>query len=82
MTARDGDYFGPIVNVVARASKVAAAGGIVVTAEVAHLLDPAAWSTEPAGSQELRGVGDSVPLSTAARRGRERTSAGDAARPG
>ena len=65
VTARDGDYFGPIVNVVARASKVAAPGGIVVTADVARFLDPTAWATEPLGPQELRGVKEMVHLSRA-----------------
>jgi class 3 adenylate cyclase len=62
-TARDGDYFGPLVNVVARASKLAPPGGIVVTADVARSLDPARWSTEPVGPADLRGVSDTVYLS-------------------
>jgi class 3 adenylate cyclase len=65
VTARDGDYFGPLVNVVARASKLAAPGGSVVTAEVAASLDPATWSTEPLGPAELRGVKDAVSLDRA-----------------
>ena len=68
VTARDGDYFGPVVNVVARASKLAAPGGIVVTAEVAQLLDPAQWSTEPVGLHDLRGVTEPLHLSIATRR--------------
>jgi class 3 adenylate cyclase len=70
VTARDGDYFGPIVNVVARASKLAAPGEIVVTGEVARFLDPTAWSTVPLRPQELRGVGQAVHLSRAAPKGR------------
>ena len=62
VTARDGDYFGPLVNVIARASKHAVPGGIVVTADVARFLDPATWSTETIGLQELRGVGENVSL--------------------
>jgi class 3 adenylate cyclase len=65
VTARDGDYFGPLVNVVARSSKLASPGGIVVTAEVARVLDPSSWSTEPMGPQDLRGVGERVHLSRA-----------------
>jgi adenylate cyclase len=65
VTARDGDYFGPIVNLVARASKVAAPGGIVVTADVARVLDPTAWATESLGPRELRGVKEMVHLSRA-----------------
>jgi class 3 adenylate cyclase len=75
VTARDGDYFGPVVNTVARASKLAVPGGMVVTAEVAALLDPAAWSTEPLGFRDLRGVGEPVHVSSAARRSREREPA-------
>lgn len=71
VTARDGDYFGPLVNVVARASKVAPPGGIVVTSEVAGFLDPSAWSTETIGPRDLRGVGEKVHLSRAAPRKRQ-----------
>ena len=71
VTARDGDYFGPLVNAVARASKLAEPGGIVVTAEVVRFLDPATWSTDPIGSQELRGVGENVYLSRATLLGRD-----------
>jgi adenylate cyclase len=68
VTARDGDYFGPLVNAVARASKLAEPRGIVVTTEVGRFLDPATWSTDPIAAQELRGVGDKVYLSRATRR--------------
>jgi adenylate cyclase len=66
VTARDGDYFGSVVNVVARASKFALPNGIVVTPEVARFLDPESWSTEPIGPQALRGVGERVHLSRVA----------------
>jgi class 3 adenylate cyclase len=65
VTARDGDYFGPLVNIVARSSKVAPAGGVFVTAEVARFLDPTSWSTESMGPQDLRGVRERVHLSHA-----------------
>src|SRR5262249_37559265 len=68
VTARDGDYFGPLVNVVARASKLAPPNGIVITAEAADVLDPLTWSTEAIGPQELRGVGEKVHLCRAALR--------------
>jgi adenylate cyclase len=64
-TARDGDYFGPVVNVVARAAKLAEPGGIVVTADVARSLDPAAWSIDAIGPQRLRGVSETVHLNRA-----------------
>lgn len=63
VTARDGDYFGPLVNSVARASKVADPGDIVVTAEVARTLDPVLWTVGPLGPQDLAGVAEPVHLS-------------------
>jgi class 3 adenylate cyclase len=69
VTARDGDYFGPVVNIVARATKVALAGGIVVTADVSRSLDPVVWEVETLGPRQLRGVGERVHLSRAVRRG-------------
>ena len=68
VTARDGDYFGPVVNVAARATKMAAPNGVVVTAEVARLLDPDSWLIESIGPHDLRGVGETVHLSRAAPR--------------
>ena len=68
VTARDGDYFGSLVNEVARASKFAEPpGGIVVTTEVAPSLDPETWSIDPIGAQELRGVGERMYLNRATR---------------
>jgi class 3 adenylate cyclase len=72
VTARDGDYFGPAVNLVARATKLAEPGGIVVTASAAEFLDPANWSTDAAGLHDLRGVGEPVSLRRATRRTRRR----------
>lgn len=63
VAARDGDYFGPLVNVVARASKIAEPGSVVATSEVSLTLDPALWSADPLGPTELRGVGEAVHLS-------------------
>jgi adenylate cyclase len=62
VTARDGDYVGPLVNTVARASKAADPGGIVVTEDVARALDAGRWSTDPLGPIALRGVRDAVAL--------------------
>lgn len=63
VTARDGDYFGPLVNTVARAGKIADPGGIVVTAEVERTLDPGSWEVDPVGLHALPGVADPVHLS-------------------
>jgi class 3 adenylate cyclase len=68
LTVRDGDYFGPLVNTVARATKVAAPGHVVVTAEVARLLDPWSWDVESRGPHALAGMGEPVHLSGIARR--------------
>lgn len=67
VTARDGDYFGPLVNVVARATKVAAPGAVVVTAEVSRSLDPQTWSVVPLGPRDLAGMADPVHLSVIGR---------------
>jgi class 3 adenylate cyclase len=64
VTARDGDYFGPLVNSVARATKAADPGGVVVTADVARSLDPAHWTITPMGPQSLAGVSEPVHLSS------------------
>ncbi len=69
VTARDGDYFGPVVNVVARASKVAAPGEIVVTDAVVEMLDPAQWASESVGVYDLRGVGNTTVWTVSALRG-------------
>jgi adenylate cyclase len=60
---RDGDYFGPLVNLVARAVKEAAPGAVVVTAEVRDRLagDPR-FTTGPLELHHLRGVDEPVAL--------------------
>ncbi len=52
--ARDGDYFGPVVNLAARLAKVAVPGETLATPE---LVDAAglAGCAEPAGDYELKG---------------------------
>jgi class 3 adenylate cyclase len=54
---REGDYFGPLVNLVARLVKVAEPGVVVVTAEAASAL-PAdgGWTMSEVASHALRGV--------------------------
>jgi adenylate cyclase len=68
VTVRDGDYFGPLVNTVARAAKLAPPNSVVVSADVVRLLDPVSWQVTPMGLHELRGVGESVHLSRVAAR--------------
>jgi class 3 adenylate cyclase len=62
LTARAGDYFGPTVNLVARALDQADPGQVVVTTEVATELDAGTWTLAPRGSVELRGVPHPVDL--------------------
>lgn len=62
VTPRGGDYFGEIVNVVARASKESQAGAIVVTADVAERLDASRWRIGVPRLVDLRGVPAKVEL--------------------
>jgi adenylate cyclase len=57
VTPREGDYFGPLVNLVSRLVKVAEPGAVVITADAAAALpDDGGWTTSEFASQALRGV--------------------------
>ena len=57
VTPREGDYFGPLVNLVSRLVKVAEPGAVVVTADAAATLpDDGGWRRDEIGLQSLRGV--------------------------
>jgi class 3 adenylate cyclase len=56
---RDGDVFGPVVNLAARAVKVAAAGEVVAPKAVAAA---AGIPAEPLGQHQLKGFDDDVEL--------------------
>jgi adenylate cyclase len=56
---RDGDVFGPVVNLAARAVKLAAAGEVVATPAVASA---AGIRAEALGQHELKGFDDPVEL--------------------
>jgi adenylate cyclase len=56
VTPREGDYFGPLVNVVSRLEKVASPGTVVVTEEAAAALPEGDWVVEDLGAEFLRGV--------------------------
>jgi adenylate cyclase len=65
--ARDGDYFGPLVNLVARAVKVADPGSVVLTEPVRTDLGdtPApgeSWEIAELSAHALRGIGEPVRL--------------------
>jgi class 3 adenylate cyclase len=59
VAAHDGDYFGRIVNLAARASNAAAPGEVLLDAEAAQRVPE---RTETAGAYELKGVAEPVPL--------------------
>jgi adenylate cyclase len=62
VTARDGDYFGSVVNLTSRATKVAGPETVLVTTDVARHLDPQSWSVSEARPVSLRGVSAPVEL--------------------
>jgi len=62
VTPRAGDYFGEVVNIAARASKLAKPGTIVVTAALAGELDTSNLEVGAPQSVELRGVNGPVDL--------------------
>lgn len=53
---REGDYFGPLVNLAARLVKVAAPGELVVTAETAAALPAGRWTLRALGPRAVRGL--------------------------
>jgi adenylate cyclase len=59
-TSREGDYYGPLVNLLSRLVKTGAPGEVVVTEAVARELSRSVWSLRPLEPAELRGIGDPV----------------------
>ena len=59
---REGDYFGPIVNLVARLVKLAAPGELVITEEAAATLPAGRWIVRALGPHQIRGVHHPVPI--------------------
>jgi adenylate cyclase len=60
VTPREGDYFGPLVNLVSRLVKGAPPGAIVVTAEAAEALSGGSWALEELEPLTVRGLGQPV----------------------
>jgi adenylate cyclase len=60
-TPREGDYFGPMVNLLSRLVKTAAPGELVVTEAVVNVLSPEEWSLRPLEPTLVRGVERLVP---------------------
>ena len=59
-TPREGDYFGPLVNLLARLVKVGGPGEVVATEAAAGDLDPDRWSLTGRAPASLRGIDDPV----------------------
>ena len=59
VAVHDGDYYGQVVNLAARASNAAGAGEVLVDAEAARLLPD---RSAPAGDFDLKGFPEPVPL--------------------
>ncbi len=56
VSSREGDYFGPLVNQVARMVKAAEPGELAVTADAADELPPERWEVRQRDPVALRGV--------------------------
>jgi adenylate cyclase len=59
-TPREGDYFGPLVNLLSRLVKTGAPGQVVVTEAVANDLSPDTWALRPLEPTALRGIATPV----------------------
>ena len=56
VTPREGDYFGPLVNLLSRLVKVGGPGEVAVTEAVAEELPPDGWVVRPLEPAALRGI--------------------------
>lgn len=59
-TPREGDYFGPLVNLLSRMVKIGNPNDLIVTEDVAKELTPSDWSVEALEPAELRGIEEPV----------------------
>jgi adenylate cyclase len=59
-TPREGDYFGPLVNLLSRMVKIGNPHDLIVTEEVVKELTPSDWTVDPLESTELRGIEEPV----------------------
>jgi len=62
VVARDGDYFGPTVNLAARLVKIAPPGSVVASEGLARALKAEAFEVRDLGTEALKGFGDRVPV--------------------
>jgi adenylate cyclase len=58
VVVRDGDYYGPVVNLASRLTQVAARGMILAPVPLCEDLQPGVVQCEPEGLRSLRGIGD------------------------
>ena len=69
LLVRDGDYFGPVVNLAARATKLAPPGGVVATEDTrAAALPAGALAFDAMPARSLKGFDEPVRLYTIASR--------------
>jgi class 3 adenylate cyclase len=74
---RDGDYFGPVVNLAARIIRLADPSEVVASAGVESVLaDSDAFAFRSRGAQRLRGIREPIEVFTLERRTRSGTSGG------
>ena len=59
-TPREGDYFGPLVNLLSRMVKIGNPNDLIVTEEVSKELTPNDWLVEALEPTQLRGIEDPV----------------------
>jgi class 3 adenylate cyclase len=56
VVSREGDYFGPLVNLISRLVKLAPPGEVVITQEAAARLDAGVWHTRELDPHPVRGL--------------------------
>jgi adenylate cyclase len=66
---REGDYFGPLVNLIARLAKVGRAGGLVITEDAAAALSADRWALQELEPVHVRGLADPVRVLSVAKIG-------------
>jgi adenylate cyclase len=59
---RDGDYFGPVVNLAARAVKLAEPGAVLASGHVARHATDDGYAFTPVGARKLKGFDEPVEL--------------------
>jgi class 3 adenylate cyclase len=65
--SRDGDYFGPVVNLASRLVSVAAPGEVLVDDPVAQQVGRAGYLVEPVGEYDLKGFTEPVAVTRVTR---------------